>query len=149
MNVAADALIGAKMRKVNTRNREGENGFTLIELIVVVGIIGVLAAIAVPQYATYKSRAIDAQMQSALKNARTAMEAYYLRYQTYTGDEDALATAEFGYNDNDVVELDIFVNTATDYALRTCALGGSFTSWEFTTIGPNSGATVGSLNPCT
>jgi prepilin-type N-terminal cleavage/methylation domain-containing protein len=54
-----------------------ESGFTLIELLVVVAIIGILAAIAIPQFAAYRRRGYEAQVKSDLRNAATAMEAYF------------------------------------------------------------------------
>jgi type IV pilus assembly protein PilA len=59
------------------------NGFSLIELLMVVAIISILAAIAVPQFVTYRARAVDAQVQSDLKNAALAMESYYAEYKIY------------------------------------------------------------------
>jgi type IV pilus assembly protein PilA len=54
-----------------------EKGFTLIELLVVVAIIGVLAAIALPQYARYRSESFCARVMSDTRNAFLAMEHYY------------------------------------------------------------------------
>ncbi len=58
-------------------------GFTLIELLIVVVIIGILAAIAIPQFASTKERAFDAAAKSDIRNAMSAMEAYYTDNQVY------------------------------------------------------------------
>ena len=58
-------------------------GFTLIELLVVVGIIGVLASIAIPMFVSYQRKALDSQAISDLKNAKTALEAYYADKHKY------------------------------------------------------------------
>ena len=63
--------------------RKNEKGFTLIELLIVVAIIGILAAIAIPQFASYRAKAYNSSAQSDLKNAKTAMEAYYADNQEY------------------------------------------------------------------
>ena len=58
-------------------------GFTLIELLIVVAIIGILAAIAIPQFSAYRIKSYNTAAVSDLKNAKTALEAYYADNQKY------------------------------------------------------------------
>ena len=67
-----------------TRFNKDERGFTLIELLMIIAIIGILAAIAIPTYASYRSRSYDSAVKSDLRNAATAQEAYFLDNQTYS-----------------------------------------------------------------
>lgn len=59
-------------------------GFTLIEVLIVMAIIGVLAAIAIPQYASYRVKTMDAAAKSALHQLAKAQEDYYLSANKYT-----------------------------------------------------------------
>jgi len=54
-----------------------EGGFTLIELLIVI-IIAVLAAIAIPTFLGQRQKALDAAAKSLVRNARTAIEAFYV-----------------------------------------------------------------------
>ena len=63
--------------------RKNQKGFTLIELLIVVAIIGILAAIAIPQFAAYRTKAYNSAAQSDLKNTKTSLEAYYADNQIY------------------------------------------------------------------
>ena len=62
--------------------------FTLIELLIVVAIIGILAAIAVPNFMNARTRAKVARVQSDLKAMSTALEQYYMDWNSYVEDHD-------------------------------------------------------------
>lgn len=60
-----------------------EKGFTLIELLVVIAIIGILAAIAIPQFAAYRTRAFNSTALSDMRNSITAQEAAFVDNDAY------------------------------------------------------------------
>jgi type IV pilus assembly protein PilA len=65
--------------KLKAIREEQESGFTLIELLVVILIIGILAAIAIPMFLNQRKSAVDASVQSDLKNAATQVETWMVK----------------------------------------------------------------------
>ena len=65
---------------------KNEKGFTLIELFIVVAIIGTLSLIAIPQFASYRTRGFDADAKSTLKLAAITQEAYYTDHKVYASE---------------------------------------------------------------
>ncbi|SNS49286.1 type II secretion system protein G (GspG) [Granulicella rosea] len=59
-----------------TRKRDGEQGFTLIELMIVMVIIGVLASIAIPSYVANVKRAKEAVLREDLHVMRNGIDSY-------------------------------------------------------------------------
>jgi type IV pilus assembly protein PilA len=68
---------------MTVHTKKMEKGFTLIELMIVVAIIGILAAIAIPQFASYRTKAFNSAALSDLKGARDAEEGLFADYQVY------------------------------------------------------------------
>jgi type IV pilus assembly protein PilA len=71
--VSIDNDKGVLMR--NMQMKQGQQGFTLIELMIVVAIIGILAAIAIPQYQDYVAKS---QVTAGLAEVAPAKTAYEL-----------------------------------------------------------------------
>jgi type IV pilus assembly protein PilA len=65
--------------------RDGEDGFTLIELMVVVLIIAILIAIAIPTFLGARQRAQNSAAKSDLRNAAAAAKVFYTDGETYVG----------------------------------------------------------------
>jgi general secretion pathway protein G len=59
--------------RTNRERRQGEGGFTLVELIIVMTIIAVLASIAIPSYLRSVNRAKEAVLREDLHTMRTSI----------------------------------------------------------------------------
>jgi type IV pilus assembly protein PilA len=98
-------------------------GFTLIELLMVVAIIAVLAAVAIPQFVAFRTRAIDTQMKSDLKNAAMAMESYFAEFKIYPA--AVVSISSVGFRQTNGVGLAISVTSPTSFTLTVSAPNGS------------------------
>jgi prepilin-type N-terminal cleavage/methylation domain-containing protein len=109
-----------------------EKGFTLIELLVVIAVIGILVAIAIPQFASYKSRSVDTQMRSDIKNAVLAMESYYSSLHSYPSSTAQLTNN--GYRQTNGVSLVINVTTPSDFTVTASKTGGTQPSFTYNSL---------------
>jgi general secretion pathway protein G len=69
--------------KRKTKDRRGEAGFTLVELMVVISIIAILATIVGYNVITSMDDASVAQAKSQIRNFKTALMAYRLKFNRF------------------------------------------------------------------
>jgi prepilin-type N-terminal cleavage/methylation domain-containing protein len=111
------------------RKRSPRGGFTLVEILVVIAVIGLLVALAIPQFMTYRSEAVDAQMKSDLRNASIAIEAYFAK-QTVLPASTAEITG-YGFQPTTGVTISYVVLSPTSYRLTAAKGGGTQPSFTF------------------
>lgn len=70
--------------------REGERGFTLVELLVVLGIIALIASLAAPQVLRYLGSARSDAAQAQIRNIESALELFYIDVLRYPSSDEGL-----------------------------------------------------------
>lgn len=118
--------------QLSQRRSPAHDGFTLIELLIVIAIIGLLAAIAIPQFVIYRTRSVDAQMKSDLRNASVAVESYFVTNHVYPTSVGVIST--LGFEGTQGVSLSLTNVTVNSYRLTATKPGGSQPSYTFDSV---------------
>lgn len=118
-------MAGTLQSKIQRLTKNGQQGFTLIELMIVVAIIGVLVAVALPAYRDYVIRGSVTDAVTGLTNVRADMERYYQDYRTYqavgtTASPPCLTSQTVGKFTISCVSSDL---TATTYKIKAQGSG--------------------------
>ena len=71
-----------------TRNRRGEKGYTLVELLIVCAIIGIILAIAIPNLIKARISANEANGRKAMQTLRDAEAEFFEQDMDNSGDRD-------------------------------------------------------------
>jgi type IV pilus assembly protein PilA len=120
-----------KFRQVNSfsERAKSNDGFTLVEILVVIAVIGLLAAIAIPQFMSYRSEAIDAELKSDLRNASVAIEAYYAKQSVLPA--SLAEIAGYGFHPSGGVTVSLIIVSTTSYTLTAARPGGTQPSFTY------------------
>jgi len=123
-------IVTHQLESIASRVIVRKNGFTLVEILLVIAIVGLLAVIAIPQFITYRSSAVDAQLKSDLRNAAVAVESYFTKQSVYPA---SIAEVQgYGFQASDGVTLSLTIVTPNSYTITAAKSGGTQPSFTFT-----------------
>jgi len=112
------------MKIQHRTHKQKTSGFTLIELMITVAIIGILAAVALPSYRSSVLRSARSEGKSALLEAATRQEQFYLDNKTYTATITDLGITALTESGNYSVSAAATTNIAINYTLTATPQGG-------------------------
>ena len=130
------------------RDRNGQRGFTLLEVMITVAIVGILAAIALPSYDYFITRSRIIEATTTLGDMRSQMEKFFMDNRTYlTGGNCAVTGAMTTYNsvpaNKFTMDCPAGTFTATTYTIRaTGTPGGPMAGFVYTVNEQNVKVTV-------
>lgn len=107
-------------------------GFSLLELLVAVAILGLLAIIAIPQFLTYRARAVDGEMKADLRNAALAMESYYADKKSYPTSVPTIVAV--GFTQSQGVSLIIDLTSPSTFRLTASKPAGTQPSFTYDSV---------------
>lgn len=135
--------------------RNGDRGFTLIELMVVVLIIAILIAIAIPTFLGARERSQDRAVQSNLRNGLTAAKVIYADSEDYTEAttthlEEIEPSLDFVTGAESTARDIISVSSGSTQAIEMVGLSASGSCWGLVdlTTGEFAGTYYGETTPC-
>jgi type IV pilus assembly protein PilA len=96
-----------------------------------------LAVIAIPQFIGYRSRAIDGQLKSDLRNAAVAVESYFTKKSVYP--TSVAEIEQYGFHPTDGVTLTLTIVAPNSYSITAAKPGGTQPSFTLT-------SSTGSIN---
>ena len=100
--------------------KEGQKGFTLIEMMMVIAIIGILAAIAASQFIMYRKRGYVASLNNDVKNAYTLSVAYLTDNPNGTLTSAVLETAGFAPSSGITTDVTSWTNSSNYTITSIC-----------------------------
>ncbi len=118
--------------------KQGQKGFTMIELIVVIVILGILAATALPRFIDFRTDAQSASVQGVAGAAGSAMSINYAGCSV-TNHNTAGANAQKCRT----------VNTCSNAQVAALLQGGLPTGYAIAASGADIGTTNGNTATCT